>query len=162
MLRTVHLNLGSFDLKGIAPPTVNKGSIVQGECNWHVGKSIETEELINKNAIIVFLLNEDKIPFALDLCLDISNICNSRQMYPYVVTTTDLERWYRSGLQTIMVPTVEQVPRDLVQLLAPDITAEISEFISAFGGDVCTHSKTRIQCNSAPEASFQQPKSNAI
>ena len=110
------------------------------ECDWYVGKSIETEDLISKAAIIVFLLNEDKIAFSLDLCMDISNICNSRQMYPYIVTATDLGRWYRSGLQTIMTQKIGQVPRDMVKLLAPDITAEITEFISAFGRGVCAHS----------------------
>ena len=145
MQRTVNLNLGSFDLKGITPPAINrKGSVVLGECDWYVGKSIETEDLISEAAIIVFLLNENKIAFSLDLCMDISNICNSRQMYPYIVTATDLGRWFRSGLQTIMTQEIDQVPRDMEKLLAPDITAEISEFISAFGRGVCAHNKTEM------------------
>jgi hypothetical protein len=139
MERTVNLNLGSFSLRTVVPPAQRQGSVLLNECNWHIGKSIQTREVIAGNTIIVFLLNQQTIPFSLDLCMDISNICNSRQMYPHIVTATDHAQWYRSGLETIMVPSIDHIPPDIENLFAPDVTVEISKFISVFGRDVCRY-----------------------
>ena len=142
MQRTVNLNLGSFSLARVAPSGTRRGSVVLHQCNWHVGKSLRTEALVAEKLIIVFLLNEGKLPFGLELCADISNICNSRQMFPYIVTATDYTQWYRSGLETIIVPAGGDPvpPVDMEKLLAPDLTIEISKFISVFGRGVCRYS----------------------
>ena len=139
MERRINLNLGSFCLETVAPPAQQQGSVLLNECNWHIGKSIQTAEIIARNTIIVFLLNHQTIPISLDLCMDISNICNSRQMYPYIVTATDHAQWYRSGLETIIVPSIDHIPPDVEKLLAPDVIVEISKFISVFGRGVCRY-----------------------
>jgi hypothetical protein len=141
MRRTVDLNLGSFSLAKVASAGGRQGNIVMERCDWHIGPSLKTEEFVAEKLIIVFLLNEQKLPFGLDLCMDISNICNSRQMFPYVVTATDCAQWYRSGLETIMVPPDDQLaaPADIEKLLAPDLTIEISKFITVFGRGVCRY-----------------------